>query len=347
MIALGIDPGTKSFDLCLMNEESILFEESLSSQIIADEPNKLVEKLLSLNSDIIVAPSGYGLPLKKFSEIDEKDKFLITLTRKGEFIPVIEGMHKLYELLKNKVEMIFIPSVILLPTIPRYRKFNKIDMGTADKLAVYVLSVELHSRIENVEYSKACFSIIEVGYGYNAAAAIYRGKIVDGIGGTNFPGPAFLNAGAMDGELAYLLGKFEKSLLFEGGVSFLAKGKAIEPEEFTIEKYPEEFSALADGILRAAIIEAEFAKSKLIYLSGRLMDYDNFYFPIREILLESGFEVRKLNKLSPNSKAAAQGAAIIGLGLLGTKYTPLIEHMEINKAQGSILDYVYWKDRLQ
>lgn len=346
MIAVGIDPGTKSFDLCVMNEENILFEEKLPSQVIANEPYKLVEKLLSLNADIIIAPSGYGLSLKKFSEIDERDKFLITLTRKGEFIPVIEGMHRVYELLKGKVEMVFIPGVILLPTIPRYRKFNKIDMGTADKLAVYVLAVELHCQTENIEYNKACFSVIEAGYGYNAAAAIYQGKIVDGIGGTNFPGPAFLNSGAMDGELAYLLGKFEKSLLFEGGASFLAKGKAMEPEEFTMEKYPEEFNAFAEGILRAAIIEAEFSKSKLIYLSGRLMDYDNFYLPIRDMLLKSGFEVKKLNKLSPNSKAAAQGAAIIGLGLLGTKYTPLIEHMEINKAQGSVLDYVYWKDKL-
>ena len=252
-------------------------------------------------------------------------------------------MKKVFSILKGKVEMVFIPGVIHLPTIPRHRKFNKIDMGTADKLAICFLSIEMHSRIYKENYEEINFSLIELGYGYNAAFSIYKGKIVDGIGGTNFPGPAFLNSGAMDGELAYLLGAFEKSLLFEGGVSFFAQGKPMDPCEFTKERYEDEFYAFLEGILKALIITSHFSSSKLVYLSGRLTNFKNIYEPLKDYLSENGFDVRRIPKLSNEVKEAAQGEAMIGLGLLGEKYEKLLKHMEIDKATGTILDNIYWK----
>ncbi len=348
MKALGIDPGTKSFDLCLLNSrDEIIFEETVPSEKIREEPEKFVKKILSLEADIIIAPSGYGLPLKKFSELKEDEKFLITLVKEKESIPVLDGMKRAFSILENKVEMVFIPGVIHLPTVPRYRKFNKIDMGTADKLAVCFLCIEMHSRLKNKSYDEISFSLLELGYGYNAAFAIYKGKIIDGIGGTNFPGPAFLNSGAMDGELAYLLGEFKKSLLFEGGVSFFAEGKPMNPEDFTPERYKDEFHAFCEGLLRALLITSHLSSSKLVYLSGRLTSFENIYEPVKKYLYENRFEVRKIPKLSQKVKEAAQGEAMIGLGLLGVKYDKLLKHMEIDKASGTVFNNIYWREKIK
>jgi len=252
-------------------------------------------------------------------------------------------MKKVFKALKGKIEMIFIPGVIHLPTIPEYRKYNKIDMGTADKLAICFLAVEMHSRIENISYENANFSLIEIGYGYNAAFSIFKGKIVDGIGGTNFPGIAFLNSGVMDGELAYLLGKFKKDILFKGGASYLAEGKPMNPEDFKEDLYEKPFKAFCEGILKAAILTSKFSSSNIVYLSGRLIKYDNIFEPISKMLFKEGFEVRKIPKLSEKTKEAAQGEAMIGLALLKEKYEKLLKHMEIDKASGTILDYIYYK----
>ena len=298
---------------------------------------------MSLEPDIIIAPSGYGLPFKKFSELKEEDKFLLTLVREGESIPVLDGMKKVFEALKGKIEMIFIPGVIHLPTIPEHRKYNKIDLGTADKLAICFLAVEMHSRIENISYENTNFSLIEMGYGFNAAFSIFKGKIVDGIGGTNFPGISFLNSGAMDGELAYLLGNLKKEILFKGGASYLAEGKPMNPEDFKEEVYEKPFKAFLEGILKAAILTTKFSSSNVIYLSGRLTRYNNIFEPVKKMLLKEGFEVRKIPKLSEKSKEAAQGEAMIGLALLGEKYEKLLKHMEIDKASGTILDFIWYK----
>ena len=347
MKILGIDPGTVSFDLCLLEDREIKFEESIPSTMVAERPEGMAEKCLNLEPKVIIAPSGYGLPNRKLSEISEREMFELTLVREGESIPVLDGMKKFFAIVKEAgLEIFFLPGVIQLPTVPRWRKLNKIDMGTADKMCVGALSVEMVSRKKGVSYFEVNHIVAELGGGYNGIIVIEEGRIINGIGGTLFPGPGFMNAGAMDGEIAYLLNGFEKSLLFQGGASYLAGSESLPIEDFTRQSYPEAFNAFIEGILFAVCSQQALTGSREIYLSGRLTRYENIYHPVKVHLEKLGYTVNPLPTLSDKSKAAAQGYAIVGNGLYGGCYEPLVKHMMIDKAEGSVTDYVYWKERI-
>ena len=347
MRVLGIDPGTVSFDLCLLEDGEIRFEESIPSSVVAERPEYMAEKCLSLETNVIMAPSGYGLPNRRLSEISEREMFELTLVREGERVPVLDGMKKFFAIVREVgLEVRFLPGVIQLPTVPRWRKFNKIDMGTADKMCVGALSVELVSQKKGVTYSEANHIVVELGGGYNGVITIEKGRIINGIGGTFFPGPSFMNAGAMDGEIAYLLRGFEKNLLFQGGASYLTGSESLPIEDFTRELHPEAFNAFIEGVLFAVCSQRVLLGSREIYLSGRLTKYENIYNPVKVYLEELGYAVSLLPTLSDKSKAAAQGYAMVGNGLYGGCYEPLVKHMMIDKAEGSVTDYVYWKDRI-
>jgi len=347
MRILGIDPGTVSFDLCLLEGREIGFEESIPSTVVAGRPEDMAEKCQSLKPDVIIAPSGYGLPNRKLSEVSEREMFELTLVREGEIVPVLDGMKKFFAIVGEAgLEILFLPGVIQLPTVPRWRKFNKIDMGTADKMCLGALSVEMVSRKKGVSYSEINHIVVELGGGYNSVITIEKGRIINGIGGTLFPGPSFMNAGAMDGEIAYLLRGFEKSLLFQGGAGYLTGSENLSIENFTKESYPEAFNAFVEGVLFAVSSQRALSQSREVYLSGRLAKYENIYTPVKVHLEELGYVVSPLPALSNKSKAAAQGYAIVGNGLYGGYYEPLVKHMMIDKAAGSVTDYVYWRERL-
>jgi len=344
---LGIDPGTVSFDLCLLEDREVKYEESMPSSVVAERPEDMAEKCLSLEPDVIIAPSGYGLPNRKLSEVSEKEMFELTLVREGESVPVLDGMKKFFTIVgKASLEILFLPGVVHLPTVPRWRKFNKIDMGTADKMCIGAFSVEMASQQKGVSYSGVDHIVVELGGGYNGLITIEGGRIVNGIGGTLFPGPNFMNAGAMDGEIAYLLGGFEKKLLFQGGASYLADSESLPIETFTGELYPEAFNAFVEGILFAVCSQQAVLESREVYLSGRLTRYEGIYSAVKVSLEKLGYDVSLLPVLSNKSKAAAQGYAVVGNGLCKGCYEPLVKHMMIDKAEGSVIDYVYWGERI-
>ncbi len=347
MKILGIDPGTVSFDLCLLEDKEIRYEESMPSSVVAEQPEDMAEKCLTLKPDVIIAPSGYGLPNRKLSEIGEREMFELTLVREGESVPVLDGMKKFFAIVGGAgLEILFLPGVIHLPTVPRWRKFNKIDMGTADKMCIGAFSVEMVSRKKGLSYSGVNHIVIELGGGYNGLITIEEGRIVNGIGGTLFPGPSFMNAGAMDGEVAYLLGGFEKTLLFQGGINSLVGSGNLPIEAFTGEAYPEAFNAFVEGIQFAVCSQQAVLESREVYLSGRLTGYENIYSAVKISLEKLGYDVGLLPVFSNKSKAAAQGYAVVGNGLCGGCYQPLVKHMMIDKAEGSVTDYVYWRERI-
>jgi len=347
MRILGIDPGTVSFDLCLLEGRKVRFEESIPSSTVAERPEDMAEQCLSLKPDVIIAPSGMGLPNRRLSELSEREMFELTLVREGEEVPVLEAIKKFLAIVREaSLEIFFLPGVIQLPTVPRWRKLNKIDMGTADKMCIGALSVEMVSQKKGVAYDGVNHIVVELGGGYNCALTIEKGRIINGIGGTLFPGPGFMNAGAMDSEIAYLLRGFEKNLLFQGGASYLTGSESLPIEDFTRESYPEAFNAFIEGVLFAVCSQQALSPSREIYLSGRLTKYDNIYNPLKVRLEELGYAVSLLPVLSDKSKAAAQGYAMMGNGLHGGYYEPLVKHMMIDKAEGSVLDYVYWRERI-
>ena len=347
MRILGIDPGTVSFDLCLLEDKEITFEDSIPSTVVAERPEEFAEKCLNLNLDVLIAPSGMGLNNRRLTELTEREMFELTLVRAGEEVPVLDGMKKFLAIVRDAgLEIFFLPGVIQLPTVPRWRKFNKIDMGTADKMCIGALSVETVSRKKGVGYSGVNHIVVELGGGYNSVITIEKGRIINGIGGTLFPGPGFMNAGAMDGEIAYLLRGFEKNLLFEGGAGYLTGSESLSMEGFTKESYPEVFNAFVEGVLFAVCSQRALLRSKEVYLSGRLTRYENIYNPIKARLEELGYSVSPLPTLSDKTKEAAQGYAIVGNGVYGGYYQPLVKHMKIDKSEGSVIDYVYWKERM-
>jgi len=347
---LGIDPGTKSFDFCGMEDDQVVLKESVLSEEIAENPKRFVEVVRSIEADYIVGPSGYGLPVKKLSALDKRDLFLLTLVKPEELdsISVLAGMQKSFAiLLKEDIPMYFIPGVIHLPTVPAYRKLNKIDMGTADKLCCAVLGVWDQAKRTGMGYDKTSFILAEVGFGYTSAIAVNGGQIVDGIGGTT-GSPGYTSLGSIDGELAYLLGNFSKTLLFDGGVSSLID-KKIAPEELakkknTSSEYAEAWVCLIEGAVRDVLmLLASVPKPKEILLSGRLTRIPDVVKELSE-KLEWIAPVRRVDGLSKEVKEAAQGAALVANGLAGGRYKPLVDNLKIREAKGTVLDYVHLKE---
>ena len=349
MRVIGVDPGTRSFDVIGLEDGKVKLDLSFPSEVVAEEPSKIVKAIEEFNADIIIGPSGYGIPLKHISELTEKDRFEMTLVREEEMkrIPVLIGLQKMVDEMREKeMNVWFIPGIIHLPTVPEFRKYNRIDMGTADKMAITVLAIYDQAKRLSIPYEEVSFALLEVGFGYNFAGAVDRGKIVDGIGGTIFPGPAFVNSGALDGEVAYLIGEIKKWHLFYGGASIIATGEILSPEEFAKrideENFAKAWEAMKDGFVKAIVGElAIIEKPKEIILSGRLMRIKELREDVKDLFEEKfGLPVVKQRGLEGKAKEAAQGSAIIGDGLLGGQFKDLVEHVEIKKAGGSVLDYV-------
>jgi predicted butyrate kinase (DUF1464 family) len=72
-----------------------------------------------------------------------------------------------------------------------------------------------------VPHREVAFVLAECGGAFTAVLAVEGGVIVSGQGGTSGP-LGFRAAGALDGELACLLGGFSKDVLFSGGVASVA-----------------------------------------------------------------------------------------------------------------------------
>jgi len=72
--AIGIDPGTVSFDVCGLEDGRLFLDTTLLSTEFAANPQALVDLLLSARPvDLIVGPSGYGLPLVPIEEFGDQE----------------------------------------------------------------------------------------------------------------------------------------------------------------------------------------------------------------------------------------------------------------------------------
>lgn len=349
---IGIDPGTKSFDFCGLDDDKVILDKSILSDDVANHPEMFVNTIRSIDADLIVGPSGYGLPVKKLSQLDNRDFFLLTLVKPEELdkISVLAGMQKSLAILaKEDIPMYFIPGVIHLSTVPEYRKLNKIDMGTADKLCCATLGIWDQSRRYELNYDETSFILLEIGFGYTAAIAVENGQIVDGIGGTTGR-EAFISLGGMDGELAYLMGEFDKTLLFQGGASSLIP-EDVTPEELAEKssEYNDAWNCLLEGALKDVfMLLSSVEEPREILISGRLSRIEKISEELSRRLSKIA-PVRKVEGFSNTIKEAAQGAALIANGLAGGRYKKLIENMKLKEAKGTVFDHIYLdvKDELK
>jgi predicted butyrate kinase (DUF1464 family) len=178
MVSLGVDYGTGSWKTALFGNvgppERRIFGAPEAVRAYIEEIDRLHPGLP------IVLPSGFGIPVKRVQELDDRDRFEIALRRDA---PSERGLsHFLLALQVSRVNAYCIPAVKLLPSVPIHRKINRVDMGTSDKLcaAAYLISRshERGPRLEEID-----FILLEVGAAFRAIVAVQGGKIVDGLGG--------------------------------------------------------------------------------------------------------------------------------------------------------------------
>ncbi len=327
MRIVGIDPGTYSFDLFGMgNNKEIIIDKSIKSEDILQNPHLLIDELeLLMPLDMIVGPSGYGIPTKSIKDMTEDDiGRMIPLDTK---VAVNEGIKNvLIEMKQKGMPVCFTPGVIHLTTVPSYRKWNKFDMGTADKVCCVVLGIKDQSERLNIHFDKTSFIYVEIGYGFTAVIAVEDGKIVDGIGGTA-GGLGFIGRGGMDAEIAIRLKPpITQEIVFQGGVKDFV-GKDIEPKDLI--NFKEALLLLGESTEKDVVsMIVSIPNPKEIILSGRLTAYDFIRIELTRRMSKYA-PVVKVNKLSGITKEAACGAYIIGEGLLGGKYRRIIENMGI------------------
>ena len=225
--------------------------------------------------------------------------------------------------------LVFGPGAIHLPTIPAYRKWNRIDLGTADKVASAALCIADQSRRLGVDFADTSFVMLELGGAFSAALAVDAGRIVDGLGGS--AGPIGARAcGALDAEVAYLLGAaLSKRTVFSGGA--LDPRGELDPAE---TRDRDGWLALEEGAAKAALALTVSAPApREILVAGRLADAPG-------VLDALGERLATVAPVRSVAKAAARGAAVLADGLAGGRYAALVDRLGVRDASGCALDHL-------
>jgi predicted butyrate kinase (DUF1464 family) len=318
----GVDPGTVSFDVCVLDAGDVVLERSIPTADVGADPALLVETLVEHGPfDVVLGPAGYGLPLVPVAQVGERELALMLLVRADE--PHgrvgVGGMRSIVRaLMAAGLPLVFGPGAIHLPTIPPYRKWNRIDLGTADKVASAALCIAEQAHRLDVAVDDTSFVMLELGGAFSAALAVDGGRIVDGLGGS--AGPIGARAGgAMDAEVAYLIGAaLSKRTVFSGG--------ALDA--------PEGWLALEEGAAKAALaLTISVTQPREILLTGR-------HAPRMVGALGARLAHVAPVRLAEGSKAAARGAAMLADGLAGGPYAALVERLRLREAAGSVLDHL-------
>ena len=316
----GIDPGTVSFDLCGLDDGEVVLERSFETAAVGADPRILVAALAEHGPfELVYGPAGYGLPLVQGERVGERELALIVLVRDDE--PAgrvgVGGMRAIVRaLIAAGLPLVFGPGAIHLPTIPAYRKWNRIDLGTADKVASAALCIADQADRLGIRFADTSFVMLELGGAFSAALAVDGGRIVDGLGGSS--GSIGARAcGAMDGEVAYLLGAaLSKRTVFSGG--------ALDGDDGWL--------ALQEGAAKAALaLTVSVPGPREILVTGR-------HAP--DVLAGLGARLANVAPVRSAENAAARGAAILADGLAGGRYAPLVEQLRLRDASGTVLDHL-------
>jgi len=332
----GIDAGTKSYRIAVLDDSCDLYDLKnakitkiieVPTERVKKRPEEFVKLLKDINADVYSGLSGYGLPVKHFSELSERDIKLMTLTLERNSSV---GLRKLLRLIPGEMEFYTIPAVIHLPSVPEHRKFCRIDMGTYDKLCSAIAAIAMGN--EN-------FVLAEVGYGYSSFLAVRDGKIVDGLGGSSFL-PSYGSVGCLDSEIAYLLGEFSKSLLMTGLREL--EGRMANRIANSLDRMSNSvMEALAENVVKGIAAISTTTQAEKVFLSGRFAEtlLESVRERVRKLLGES----MRVKVLSRNSSAL--GAAAVSSAIAGGKFRRVVERAEIFSAKGTILDYLPEKIR--
>lgn len=327
----GADPGTSSLDLLVLEEECVAEQVRFTPQELRADPEgprRWLEERAPF--DLIAGPSGYGLPLVPAAQCGAREWALLSLVRADDDRQEtgVVGFRRLVRsLAASSLPVVFLPGVLHLPTVPAVRKYNRLDLGTADKLCVAALALAQHAGPRGEKLSACRFCLVELGTAFTCCLVVSEGRIVDGLGGSS-GAVGWRSPGAWDGELAYLLSPLRKDDLFTGGAVALA-----DPAARSVW--------LCESVVRAVAGLQAITPFAEIILSGRLCQEEPAVVQAVAAALQRLGTVSFLPPL-PDAwvKAAAQGAALLADGLAGGHFAFLVEHLQLRQAQGSVFDYL-------
>jgi predicted butyrate kinase (DUF1464 family) len=236
--------------------------------------------------------------------------------------------------------VVFGPAVIHLPSVPPHRKYNRIDMGTADKVCAAAYAIADQSARLRIAPGESAMVLVEMGGAFTAALAIESGQIVDGMGGSS--GPLGVRAaGALDGEVAYLLGAaLCKDTLYTGGALDPrgALGGADLSALWASAELAEGWAALreaAEKAVRAMLVSVPAPRE--VVVSGRLARLPALLEELRGSLAD----VAPLRRLVPGrASAAAHGGALLADALAGGRHAALAETLRLRESSGTALDHL-------
>jgi predicted butyrate kinase (DUF1464 family) len=331
--------------VCALDGGLPLLEESFRSAELGADPAPLVDVLRAhAPFDLVLGPAGYGLPLVPAAEVGERELALMVLKRADE--PAarigIAGMRTIIRaLIDAGMPLVFGPGAIHLPTVPDHRKWNRIDLGTADKVASAALGIVDQAERLGIPYDETSFVMLELGGGFSAALAVDAGQIVDGFGGS--AGPIGARAcGALDAEAAYLIGgALSKRTVFSGGAldphgdTDLAAPGALE----RLRQDPrarDGWRALEEGAAKAVLaLTASVPAPREILVSGRVASAPG-------VLEALAHRIGRVAPVRPAlaARSAARGAALLADGLAGGAYAPLVACLRLRDACGGVLDHL-------
>ena len=345
----GIDPGTVSIDVCVLDRGEPLFDGSFPSADLALDPTPLVEVLQAQGPlDLVLGPAGYGLPMVPGERVGERELGLMLLLRSDEAgaRAGIGGLRAMIRaLIAAGLPLVFGPGAIHLPTVPEHRKWNRIDLGTADKVCSAAMCIVDQTERLGLAYEETSLIVLELGGAFSAALAIDGGQIVDGIGGSCAPIGA-RSCGALDAEVAYLLGAaLSKDTVFSGGAIDprgeldLSSRRALEALRSDPDLH-DGWLALEDGAVKAALaLTASVPSPREILVAGRLAGAPGLLEGLAERLAGVA-PVSATAGLGPRAKTAAQGAAVLADGLAGGRYAAMVERLRLREASGTALDHL-------
>jgi len=345
MRVVGIDPGTVSIDVCGLVDGHLAIDHTIPTTEALAAPAAFVAMLGDEGSvDLIVGPSGYGLPLTPASEVTEEQLRLAYLAAEGE-PGGIGGLRALGRALgASGLPVLFTPGVIHLPSVPEHRKVNRADMGTADKVCAAALAIAEQTRRRRCSVTDVSLVLLELGGAFTAALAVEGGRIVDGVGGTAGP-LGVRSAGALDGEVAFLAGRVEKATLFGGGgATIRGEGGSMTPESLADPHSPREWIAWEAYVESAAKAVAAMLvavpRPREIVLSGRMARVEAVQRALARRLC--GYApVHALTGFARVAKEAAQGAALLADGLAGGAHASLVNALGLREARGTVLDHLH------
>jgi predicted butyrate kinase (DUF1464 family) len=347
---IGIDPGTVSVDVCGLDEGRVFLDRSLPTAEALARPSVLVGVLDEAHRaapvDLVVGPSGYGLPLTAARDLTEDDLRLAFLVVEGE-PGGLEGLRTLWRALaRSPVPVVVTPGVMHLASVPAHRKVNRVDMGTADKVCAAALAIHDQSARRGCSVEDVSFILIELGGAFTAAVAVLEGRIVDGVGGTS--GPLGVRAaGALDGEVAFLAGSVTKRLLFGGGVATIAGEPAASLEMLAAQSSLRgrlAWEAYVESAVKAvATLAVSVPHACELILSGRLARVAGVRDELARRLARAipDRPVHVLTGFAAVAKQAAQGAALLADGLAGGRSSGLVDALGIRQAHGTVLDHLH------